>query len=40
MVEKQQFIDWLRETGNSENIVLAALLEYCVIQMPQGMRPQ
>ncbi len=36
MISKQQFIDWLRESGNSDNIILAALLEQNIIGMPKS----
>jgi hypothetical protein len=36
MITKQQFIDWLRQSGNSDNIILAALLEQNIIGMPKA----
>lgn len=36
MISKQQFIEWLRQSGNAENIILAALLEQNIIEMPKG----
>ena len=35
MISKQHFIDWLRQSGNSENIILAVLLEQDIIEMPR-----
>lgn len=34
MMNKQQFINWLRQSGNPDNIILAALLEQEIIRMP------
>jgi hypothetical protein len=36
MISKPQFIDWLRQSGNSDNVILAALLEQNIIEMPKG----
>jgi hypothetical protein len=36
MVSKERFIDWLRQSGNSDNIILAALLEQNIIGMPKA----
>lgn len=36
MISKEQFIDWLRKSGNSDNIILAALLEQNIIGMPKA----
>jgi hypothetical protein len=36
MITRQQFIDWLRESGSADNIILAALLEQNIIGMPRG----
>ena len=37
MISKQQFIEWLRQSGNSDNIILAALLEQNIIEMPLSL---
>jgi hypothetical protein len=34
MKTKQQFIDWLRQSENPDDTVLAALLEQGIIEMP------
>ncbi len=31
---KQKFIDWLRQSGNPDNIIVAELLEQNIIEMP------
>ena len=36
MMIKQTFIDWLRQSGNPDNIILAALLEQNIIVMPRN----
>lgn len=33
---KQKFIDWLRVSGNPDNIVIAELLEQNIIEMPRS----
>ncbi|MEE9389756.1 MAG: hypothetical protein V3U91_00785, partial [Candidatus Aminicenantaceae bacterium] len=38
MMIKQKFIDWLRQSGNPDNIILAALLEQNIIVMPKSER--
>lgn len=35
MITRQQFIDWLRQSGSADNIILAALLEQNIIEMPK-----
>lgn len=37
MITKQQFIEWLRQSGDSDNIILAALLEQNIIGMPNDV---
>lgn len=32
---KKQFIDWLRQSGNPDDVILAALLEENIIEMPR-----
>jgi hypothetical protein len=34
MTNKQRFINWLRQSENPDNIILAALLEQEIIRMP------
>ena len=34
MITKPEFVDWLRQSGNPDNIILAALLEQNIIEMP------
>jgi len=40
MMIKQKFIDWLRQSGNPDNIILAALLEQNIIGMPRSEREE
>ena len=37
---KQKFIDWLRQSGNPDNIILAELLEQNIISMPRNEREE
>jgi hypothetical protein len=34
MTNKQRFINWLRQSENPDNTILAALLEQEIIRMP------
>jgi len=34
MITKPKFVAWLRQSGNPDNIILAALLEQNIIEMP------
>ena len=36
MMIKQRFINWLRQSGNPDNIILAVLLEQKIIEMPRS----
>ena len=36
MMIKQKFIDWLRQSENPDNIILAVLLEQKIIEMPRS----
>lgn len=38
MMVKQKFTDWLRQSGNPDNIILAVLLEQKIIEMPRSER--
>ena len=37
MTKTQQFIDWLRQSKNPDDIILAALLEQGIITIPESL---
>ncbi len=34
MISKQQFVDWLKDSGDLDNLIIAVLLEQNLIEMP------